>query len=240
MSGQRQNEGTVLLIHHPVGRRDDRASRRLRQMGYRVEWCSPGNGDALPEPDGQYRAAVVYGGPESVNRLDEYGYLVAEMKWMEKWISKDRHFLGICLGAQMLAKVLGASVAPHPEGLFEIGYVEIEPTVRGGGFMADPLKVYHWHNEGFACPDGAELLATGPTFPNQAYRFGANVYGIQFHPEVSLDVMKRWLREAGHCLSEPGAHPAERQLADAALYDKAMADWLNSFLADWLEAPSGA
>lgn len=234
MSRETEDRNKILLIDHPVGQRDDRASRRLVELGFDVEWRRPAAGDALPEPDGSFRAAIIYGGPESVNKTDEFGYLLEEMRWLERWVAEDQPFLGICLGGQMLARVLGADVNPHPEGLFEIGYVEIQPTEDGDGFLSGPLNVYHWHNEGFACPQTADLLAKGPTFENQAYRYGQNAYGIQFHPEVSISVMKRWMREADHCLKEPGAHPPERQLADAELYDHMMADWLDHFFATWL------
>lgn len=235
MTNRDGDRGCVLLIDHPVGKRDDRASRRLQELGFTVEWCRPANGESLPEPDGRHCAAIVYGGPESVNKPGDYGYLVEEMRWIERWVADDRPFLGICLGGQMLAQVLGAEVDAHPQGLFEIGYVEIHPTSAGNGFLPGPLHVYHWHNEGFACPSDANLLARGPTFENQAYRYGKNAYGIQFHPEVSISVMKRWMREADHCLREPGAHSRERQLSDAERHDQAMADWLDDFFKAWLD-----
>jgi GMP synthase (glutamine-hydrolysing) len=225
---------TILLIDHPVGRRDDRASALLREMGYRTQWCSPGRGDRLPALDSGYAAAVVYGGAESVNDAATLPYLRQEIDWIGAWAESGRPFLGICLGAQMLAHALGGRVDRHEEGLHEIGYVKIDPTPPGTGFLEDSMHVYHWHNEGFEVPDCAELLASGPVFPNQAFRYGAKAYGIQFHPEVSRDVMARWMREAGHMLKEPGAHPSEVQLADSARYDASMAAWLRRFLARWL------
>ncbi|MCH8038211.1 MAG: glutamine amidotransferase, partial [Proteobacteria bacterium] len=83
-------------------------------------------------------------------------------------------------------------------------------------------------------PAGAELLATGPVFPNQAYRYGRNAYGLQFHPEVTVPVMSRWMKEAGHMLAYPNAQPRERQLADAERYDAPLEAWLERFLDDWL------
>ncbi len=229
-----EDKGTFLLIDQPVGKRDDRASRLLVERGYGIEWCCPGEGIPLPEPDGRYIGALAYGGPESVNKLEEYGYLRDEIRWIEAWVAKDRPFLGICLGAQMLARALDAPVAPHPEGLYEIGYIEINPTAGAAGFLPGPLKVYHWHNEGFEIPRDADLLAEGPTFPNQAFRYGAKAFGIQFHPEVTPPVMRRWMSEAGEMLERPGAHSAERQLADAANHDAGMEDWLQRFFDSWL------
>lgn len=225
---------TILLIDHPVGQRDDRASARLRAMGYATEWCSPGKGDSLPPADSDYAAVVVYGGAESVNDAETKDYIREEIDWIGNWAESGRPFLGICLGAQMLARALGAGVSRHSEGLHQIGYVKIEPTAAARDFMGEPMHVYHWHNEGFEVPGGAELLASGPDFPNQAFRYGDRAYAIQFHPEVSPRVMHRWLQEAGHMLAEPGAHAREAQLADSERFDAPMEAWLDRFLVRWL------
>jgi len=224
---------TVLLIDHPVGKRDDRASRKLAERGYALEWRCPGKGDDLPPAnDGRYCAAVVYGGPESAN--DDKRYLKRELDWIDAWVARDRPFLGICLGAQLLARTLGARVARRDDGLHEIGYVPIAPAAGCDGFLGCEMHVYHWHKEGFELPAGAELLAVGPTFPNQAYRYGSAAYGLQFHPEVTAQVLQRWCREASHMLDAPGAHDVARQMAEAQRFDEPMARWLDGFLDLWL------
>ena len=226
--------GTVILIDHPVGQRDDRASRILTERGYRVEWCSPGKGETLPEPGPGHIGAIVYGGAESANDDATKPYLRTELDWIERWLETGKPFLGLCLGGQMLARVLGARVDPHPESLYEIGYVPIDTAVGADGFLDGVSHVYHWHHEGFTVPAGAELLATGPVFPNQAYRYGRNAYGLQFHPEVTVPVMTRWMKEAGHMLEYPNAHPRARQLADAERFDAPLGSWLERFLDGWL------
>jgi len=225
----------VLLIDHPVGKRDDRASRMLAERGYVLDWRCPGRGDDLPSAeDRQHCAAIVYGGPECAN--DDTPYLRRELDWIGTWVAQGRPFLGICLGAQLLARTLGARVTRHDDGLHEIGYVPIAPTAASDGFLAEEMHVYHWHKEGFELPAGAELLAVGPTFPNQAYRYGPYAYGIQFHPEVTAQVMARWCAEAAHMLEAPGAQDAERQAAEAKRFDAPMRLWLDGFFDLWLGA----
>ncbi len=230
---------TIILIDHPVGKRDDRASRMLAERGYRWAGARPPPPPPPPQPRSDHAAALVYGGAEVLSRSDHLDYLQAEVDWIARWAEADRPFLGICLGAQLLARSLGGRVAPHPEGLHEIGYVEITPTSGADGFLHESLHVYHWHKEGFEVPGDAQLLATGEAFPNQAFRFGSTVYGLQFHPEVTPQVSQRWITEAGHMLAEPGAHSADRQIADSERYDGPMASWFERFLDVWLgDGPS--
>jgi GMP synthase (glutamine-hydrolysing) len=220
----------VLLIQHMDDGRDDRVATHLSRRGFALEWCNPAGGDPLPEPSDRYAAAVVYGGIQSVNDAERLAYLRAELDWIQRWIAADRPYLGLCLGGQLLARAMGARIAPHPEGLHEIGFVRVEPTEQGRRYLQAPLHVYQWHQEGFERPDGAELLATGQVFPNQAFRVGRRAFGLQFHPEATARMRGEWFEASGHMLSAPGAHPRRRQEADAARFDAPMEAWLKGLL----------
>ena len=224
----------IIIVDHPVGKRDDRASSMLEERGYAIDWRRPAAGDALPEPDGEHAAALVFGGAEDLSKSQEVDYIRQEKAWMRRWVDAEQPLLGLCLGAQMLAECYGGRVVPHPEGLHEIGYVEITPTPAAAGFLDQPMHVFHWHKEGFEAPAEAELLATGEVFPHQAFRIGTQAYGLQFHPEVTPQVFQRWIRDASHMLAEPGAHSGERQVRDAERFAGPLADWLAGFLDTWL------
>ena len=227
----------ILLIDHPFGRREDRAQAHLAARSHALTWSCPGRGDALPDAR-EYDALLVYGGPEMLSTdLDkaETAYLRREVDFVERWLPSGKPFLGICLGAQMMATALGTRVGPREDGRCQIGFIEIEPTEQANGFLAGKLGVYHWHQEGFDVPKGAVRLATGPDFPQQAIGFGKAAYGIQFHPEVAPPVFQRWLDEVEDWDKRPGADPREKQVADAGRFDAAMDRWFRGFLDRWVE-----
>ena len=105
-------------------------------------------------------------------------------------LKSKKPFLGICLGAQILAKSLVAKVNRHPDGFVEAGYYWVEPTAEGDDYFDGPAMFYQWHKEGFDVPMGATLLAQSAIFQNQVFRCGENAYGLQFHPEVLEPVIK--------------------------------------------------
>ena len=159
----------VLIVLHQETSTPGRVGNALRALGHPLDIRRPRFGDPLPETLDRHAGAVIFGGPMSANDPDDY--VRREIDWIEVPLREQRPFLGICLGAQMLAKQLGAQVAPHHEGRVEVGYYPIRPTAAGHALCPDwPEHVYHWHGEGFQLPRGAKLLAEGDDFPVQAYR----------------------------------------------------------------------
>jgi GMP synthase (glutamine-hydrolysing) len=183
--------GAVLAILHGEHSSPGRAGRLLSQMGYELDIRRPRFGDPLPPDMEGYAGAIYFGGSMSAN--DEDDYIKAEIDWLDVPLAAGKPFLGICLGAQMLARALGRRVYRHPTGRVEIGYYPIKPTQHGHAVCESPFPehVYHWHREGFELPSGAELLAAGEDFEIQAMRYGSSAFGLQFHPEVTYAMMGR-------------------------------------------------
>ena len=220
----------VLIVLHQENSTPGRIGNVLRAAGHALDIRRPRFGDVLPQSLDDHAGAVILGGPMSANDPDDY--VRQEIDWIEVALREQRPFLGVCLGGQMLAKHLGASVAPHPQGLTQIGYYPIRPTAAGLQLCPNwPDQVYHWHREGFELPRGAELLAEGDDFPMQAYRFG-NAFGFQFHPDVTIRMMHCWTARGNMDL--PGARPRHEHFADRAVYDVIERAWLTNFMGDWL------
>src|SRR6202012_6049472 len=161
----------VLIVLHQEMSTPGRVGNALRALGHPLDIRRPRFGDALPDTMDGHAGAVIFGGPMSANDPDDF--VRHEIDWIAVPLREQRPFLGICLRAQMLAKNLGARVAPHPQGRAQMGYYPIRPTAAGHTACPGwPDHVYHWHREGFELPVGAELLAEGSDFPNEAFQYG--------------------------------------------------------------------
>src|SRR5258708_22055566 len=198
----------VLIVLHQETSCPGRVGNALRALGHRLDIRRPRFGDSLPETLVGHAGAVIFGGPMSVNDSDDF--VRREIDWIAVPLREQRPFLGICLGAQMLAKQLGARVAPHPQGRSQIGYYPVRPTPAGLEICPNwPDHVYHWHQEGFELPVGAELLAEGSDFPVEAFR-SDHCFGFQFHPDVTYAMMHLWTTRAAARLQLPA--PRARHL----------------------------
>ncbi|HQT62833.1 glutamine amidotransferase [Acidiphilium sp.] len=226
----------VLIVLHQEHSTPGRVGRLLETLGYSLDARRPRFGDPLPETLRDHAGAIIFGGPMSANDGDDY--VRREIDWINVALKEDKPFLGICLGAQMLARCLGHRVSPHPEGRVEIGYYPIAATEHGEKICAArfPDHVYHWHREGFECPRGATLLAEGADFETQAIKVGRAAYGFQFHPEVTYAMMCRWTCRGAERMGLPGARERREHLDGWFLHDQKVARWTSDFLACWLKA----
>jgi GMP synthase (glutamine-hydrolysing) len=161
-----------------------------------VHTVKPLAGQALPAHD-EVAGAVVMGGPMNVDEVERFPALAAEREWLAEAVERGMPVLGICLGAQLLARALGAEVRPG-EGP-EIGFAPVEVSdpadpVLGG--LAPSTEVLHWHGDVFDLPDGARPLASSDRTEHQAFRAG-NAWGVLFHPEADFALVEAWLAVPG-------------------------------------------
>ncbi len=209
----------VLVLQHIWGDTPGSLSEMMRARDIPFDLVEV---DKAPIPDGSaYAAIIVLGGGEYAGDDARHPYLLQEKALIHKALAQDIPFLGICLGGQLLAYTLGAQVRRH--ALTEIGFYEVELTAEGRN---DPLlqglpgyqQVFHWHSDTFDLPPGGVLLAaTGPT--PQAFRYGHRAYGLQYHIELTPDMLTIWLKyhpdrqEAIELLGQEGYDQIERERA---------------------------
>ena len=218
----------ILIILHQETSSPGRVGRLLQERGFPLDIRRPALGDELPDKLVKHSGAIVFGGPQSAN--DDHDYVKREIDWLSVPLKENRPYLGICLGAQMLVRHLGGKVAAREGEITEIGWYPIRPTEDGRKLMDWPDMVYHFHREGFDLPNGATLLAEGDAYQNQAYRYGDNAWGVQFHAELTQAMMHRWVVKASHRFTMPNAQDGRQHLQGRLLYDAKLKNWLEQFL----------
>ncbi len=234
MSLDRPNKtGRYLLIKHSEGWSEDRCSLWMQAKGYQIDLCYPVSGQAFPDPS-LYQGVVIFGGAPSANDTDQFEWARQELQFIEQCLKTNTPFFGVCLGAQMLARVLGAEVTLHPDELTEVGFFDVDPLPGHSQFMSDTLTVMQWHKEGFDLPAGTTLLASSERFPNQAFSYGALSYGVQFHPEVNPATLDVW-HERNRQRDTGALSEEERiiQRRDALTHDANITRWFDGFLTHW-------
>lgn len=185
----------------------------------RVRTVKPLAGQPLPDHD-EVAGAVFMGGPMNVDEVERFPALAAEREWLAEGVERGMPVLGICLGAQLLARALGADVRPGEAP--EVGFAPVEISdsddpVLGG--LAPSSEVLHWHGDVFDLPDGAQHLASSERTACQAFRAG-NAWGVLFHPEADLALVEAWLAvpemidEAVAALGDAGEHALPERAAE--------------------------
>jgi GMP synthase (glutamine-hydrolysing) len=186
----------ILVFQHvavePLGTLD----ALIRARGHRIRFHNfERDPDAQPSVD-RYRGLVVLGGPMNVDDQHRRPHLKTELLAIERALAQGKPVLGICLGAQLLAHVLGAPIRRHERP--EIGWYDLALSAAGRadpvlGVLGERRPVFQWHAYTYDLPAGAVQLASTATCEQQAFRFGDHAYGFQFHLEADAAVIERWI-----------------------------------------------
>jgi GMP synthase-like glutamine amidotransferase len=179
----------------------------------------------LGELDGvdldQPKAVAIMGGGMSVN--DPLPWIAEEVKALQHFIARDIPLIGHCLGGQLLARALGAPV--QHMGYNEAGWQPMRRLTASPwlAHLPDEFPIYQWHNDSFAIPAGAVHLLSSPWCTNQGFSWGDKLLALQGHPEMTVQLIEEWFRDAGHLLDETQPSQEKRVQTREALPEKVAA-----------------
>ena len=212
----------------------------LRARGYTTQYIDATNDDLGAVELDRADLVAVLGGPIGAYEEAIYPFLVDELALIERRLASGRPIIGICLGAQLMARALGAKV--YPSGVKEIGWSPLSLTEAG---QQSPLRhleggsVLHWHGDTFDLPDGAVHLASTPLCRNQAFSRGATALGLQFHIEAGGPQIERWL--VGHAVELAHAGLSVVALREAtAKLASSCTERARQCFSEWLDQVGGA
>ncbi len=220
----------ILVLQHAEAEGMGLLEPLCRELGIAWHLCRPYAGETIPPATQPYQGVVILGGPMNVDEAERYPFLEEEVKLLQQAYRRQLPTLGICLGAQLMAKAAGARVTHGPSP--EIGWFPVQMTEAG---RSDPLfagfptefMAFHWHGDTYELPAKAVQLASSAQYAQQAFRLGDQAYALQFHLEVTPEIVERWTRESS------SADPAPI-LAGLAQHGEAMAQlgrrWFTRFL----------
>ena len=221
---------TVVLVRHGDDPPDDRVHTWMTQCGFRIETRKPFAGDRLESPDSTVAGSVIYGGPFNVDETGKHRFLLDEYLWIDACLQNSIPLLGICQGAQQIALHLGAWAGAPGEERHEFGYYRVNPCAGCEDFMSHPLYFAQAHYHTYDLPHGARQLASSEAFNQQAFQYGENTFGFQFHAEQTIEGFRRWQHADWAAWGKPGAQTRAEQDKLMLAHDAAQADWFYAFL----------
>ncbi|MGO8917000.1 MAG: glutamine amidotransferase [Stellaceae bacterium] len=237
-SGENRGAGasarTVVAIRHVAYQDLGAFEEMLRARGFRVRYFDIGSGDLAAAELGEAELLVVLSGPLHAGDVDKYPFLKKEIALLETRLAAERPCLGVGLGAQLMARALGARVAPGTS--HRIGWTPLTLAPAG---MASPLRhlvgpVLHWHYDMLELPSGAERLAASEAGADEAFAYGRNALALQFHVESLAKKFERWLIGGAAEIAAAGVS-VTRLRADTARFARIAAAQGQRCLAEWLD-----
>lgn len=228
---------SVIAVRHVSFEHLGTFEKLFRQWGYVIRYIDAGIDKICMEPADTADLLIMLGGPIGAYESHTYPYLGDEMKLIERRLSNGKPLIGICLGAQLIAHALGSKIYPGKQK--EIGWSAISLTEEG---KSSPLShianvggyVLHWHGDTFDLPTKAMRLATTELTFNQAFSFGQNVLGLQFHIEIEPTEIESWL--IGHAceISTTDTTSVKNIRSDTATHGSTLVTQGARVLSNWM------
>jgi GMP synthase (glutamine-hydrolysing) len=212
--------------------------KALKGKGIGCDYVPLHEGASIPGDISGYSGIIILGGPMNVYQETEYAFLRDENTFIKKILKEDKPVLGICLGAQLIAKAAGAKVLTGHRK--ELGWYDVDITNAGA---KDPLfkgfperfNAFQWHGDTFQIPKGATKLASSEIFPNQAFRLG-NACALQFHIEVLEETIEDWMAVYIEELESLDYIDAEKIRADTKKYVNGLYALADRFYENFISA----
>ncbi len=202
---------TVLVFQHAAPETLGVIADALDDRGLKTKYVHSFLEEPTPASMDEFDALIIMGGPMGVYDQGRMPFLKAEMKLIEQALKAKKPILGICLGSQMLASVLGSNIVRRKER--EIGWHRVRLSEQG---IFDPLlksiepefMAFHWHRDIFDLPQGAVSLVSSDMTEHQAFRSGDNAYGFLCHMEITENMIREMIRSFSNELDEERMDPA--------------------------------
>lgn len=223
------------ILDHYDAAAPDAMRLHLAARGFALDIRRCDRGDPVPRAEELDAGLILTGGLQMVTEIDALPWMAAEVALIRAAQARGVPTLGICLGGQMIAHALGAAVGPHPAGCAALGCYPLTPAPAAAGLIPEGLVPLAGNMQGFALPEGAELLASAALFPVQAFR-ARGAYALQFHPEATAPILDQWNRELATEPLLPGQQSIPARDAAFARHDPAVKAWFAGFL-DTIFAP---
>ena len=206
----------------------------LLEHGYDVRYVDTMREDVSVLDPHAADLVVVLGGEMGVYEADRFPALLDEIALLESRLTAGRPVFGVCLGAQLMATALGATVYRGPTN--EIGYRSVEPTEAGADSPVRHIAgvpVFQWHSDTFDLPEGVTRLAGSPQYGNEAFSIGNWALAVQFHPEVTEEMHEVWLAASEAEVAAEGFDPADLRL-ERERYSEGMQGASRAMFSEWL------